>query len=100
MGLEQKQRLLMYLEVRASKTRIRYRIPLNSWLFLSTLAAKYQNKRNMSSSDRALIATFKEICIMADRIYLAKTVVDRANNMFKQGRPGNCPMRQLSRGSF
>lgn len=38
----------------------------------------------MSSSDRALIAAFKEISTMADRINLPKTIVDRANNLFKQ----------------
>lgn len=47
-------------------------------------AAKYQNRRTMSSSDRALIAAFKEISTMADRINLPKTIVDRANNLFKQ----------------
>lgn len=37
--------------------------------------AKYQNRRTMSSSDRALIAAFKEISTMADRINLPKTIV-------------------------
>lgn len=52
--------------------------------FTFYLAAKYQNRRTMSSSDRALIAAFKEISTMADRINLPKTIVDRANNLFKQ----------------
>ena len=46
--------------------------------------AKYHNRRNMSSSDRALVNAFKEINNMADRINLTKTIVDRANVMFKQ----------------
>jgi hypothetical protein len=37
---------------------------------LSALAAKYQNRRKMSSSDRALIVAFKEIYTIADRINL------------------------------
>lgn len=47
-------------------------------------APKYQNRRTMSSSDRSLISAFKEISSMADRINLPKTIVDRANNLFKQ----------------
>lgn len=47
-------------------------------------APKYQNRRTMSSSDRSLISAFKEISLMADRINLPKTIVDRANNLFKQ----------------
>jgi hypothetical protein len=69
----------MHLQVNASNTYINDRISLNPWLFLPTLAAKYQNRRNTSSSDRALIAAYKEICIMTDRINLPKTIVDRAN---------------------
>lgn len=42
----------------------------------------------MSSSDRALISAFKEISTMADRINLPKTIVDRANNLFKQVHDG------------
>lgn len=49
-------------------------------------APKYQNRRTMSSSDRSLISAFKEISSMADRINLPKTIVDRANNLFKQVR--------------
>lgn len=52
------------------------------------LAAKYQNRRTMSSSDRALITAFREISSMADRINLPKTIVDRANNLFKQVHDG------------
>ncbi|CAG0916138.1 unnamed protein product [Notodromas monacha] len=47
-------------------------------------AAKYQNKRTMSSSDRTLINSFREIGTMADRINLPRTIVDRANLLFKQ----------------
>lgn len=50
--------------------------------------AKYQNRRAMSSSDRTLIAAFKEISQMADRIQLPKTIVDRANKLFKQVHDG------------
>jgi len=50
--------------------------------------SKYQNRRTMSSSDRALIAAFREISSMADRINLPKTIVDRANNLFKQVHDG------------
>lgn len=48
--------------------------------------SKYQNRRNISSTDRALINAFREISTMADRINLPKTIVDRANNLFKQVR--------------
>ncbi|GLH13710.1 Transcription initiation factor IIB [Gryllus bimaculatus] len=50
--------------------------------------SKYQNRRTMSSSDRALINAFREINSMADRINLPKTIVDRANNLFKQVHDG------------
>lgn len=46
--------------------------------------SRYQNRRTMSSSDRALVNAFKEIGGMADRINLPRTIVDRANNLFKQ----------------
>lgn len=42
----------------------------------------------MSSSDRALINAYREINGMADRINLPKTIVDRANNLFKQVHDG------------
>lgn len=51
-------------------------------------SSKYQNRRTMSSSDRALITAFREISSMADRINLPKTIVDRANNLFKQVHDG------------
>jgi transcription initiation factor TFIIB len=50
--------------------------------------SKYQNRRNMNSSDRALINAFREITSMADRINLPKTIVDRANYLFKQVHDG------------
>ncbi|KAM7303519.1 DDE-type integrase/transposase/recombinase [Ixodes scapularis] len=37
--------------------------------------AKYQNRKTMSSSDRALVNAFREISNMADRINLTKTIV-------------------------
>lgn len=39
----------------------------------------YSNRRNISSSDRTLIATFRTISNMADRINLTRTITDRAN---------------------
>lgn len=51
-------------------------------------APKYMNRRTMTSSDRALINAFREINNMADRINLPKTIVDRANNLFKQVHDG------------
>lgn len=49
---------------------------------------KYNNRRNMSSSDRTLVNAFREISAMADRINLPKTIVDRANLLFKQVHDG------------
>lgn len=42
----------------------------------------------MSSSDRTLLNAFREINGMADRINLPKTIVDRANTLFKQVHDG------------
>ncbi|KAF7993641.1 hypothetical protein HCN44_010236 [Aphidius gifuensis] len=50
--------------------------------------AKYQNRRSMNSSDRALTNSYREIITMADRINLTKAIVDRANNLFKQVHDG------------
>ncbi|XP_037078990.1 transcription initiation factor IIB-like [Pollicipes pollicipes] len=50
--------------------------------------SKYQNRRQMSSSDRALTNAFREIALMADRISLPRTIVDRSNNLFKQVHDG------------
>ncbi|XP_029846304.1 transcription initiation factor IIB isoform X3 [Ixodes scapularis] len=50
--------------------------------------AKYQNRKTMSSSDRALVNAFREISNMADRINLTKTIVDRSNLLFKQVHDG------------
>ncbi|XP_066965289.1 transcription initiation factor IIB [Macrobrachium rosenbergii] len=49
---------------------------------------RYQNRRSMSSSDRALINAFREIANMADKINLPKAIVDRANVLFKQVHDG------------
>ncbi|XP_044007216.1 transcription initiation factor IIB-like [Aphidius gifuensis] len=46
--------------------------------------AKYQNRRSMNSSDRALTNSYREIITMADRINIPKAIVDSANNLFKQ----------------
>lgn len=51
-------------------------------------AAKYQNRKTMSSGDRALLTAFREISNMADRINLTKTIVDRSNLLFKQVHDG------------
>jgi transcription initiation factor TFIIB len=45
--------------------------------------AKYANRRNLSSADRALMNAFREIGQMAERINLPRTIIDRANNLFK-----------------
>ena len=42
----------------------------------------------MSSADRALINAFREIGAMADRINLPRTIIDRANVLFKQVHDG------------
>lgn len=42
----------------------------------------------MSSSDRALVNAFKEISNMADRINLPRSIVDRANDLFKKVHDG------------
>uniref|UniRef100_A0A672SPF6 Transcription initiation factor IIB n=1 Tax=Sinocyclocheilus grahami TaxID=75366 RepID=A0A672SPF6_SINGR len=46
--------------------------------------SKYQNRRTMSSSDRAMLNAFKEISTMADRINLPRNIIDQTNNLFKQ----------------
>jgi len=45
--------------------------------------AMYNNRRTVSTSDRTLINAFRTISNMADRINLPKTIIDRANNLFK-----------------
>jgi len=50
--------------------------------------AKYQNRRTMRSSDRALSNTFREITDMADRIHLASSIVNRAKELFKKVHDG------------
>ncbi|CAH1785416.1 unnamed protein product [Owenia fusiformis] len=44
----------------------------------------YRNRRTLNSSDRALLAAFREISQMADRLNLPHMIVDRANTLFKQ----------------
>lgn len=46
--------------------------------------AKYKGKKTISSADRALLTAFREISSMSDRINLPKSVVDRADLLFKQ----------------
>jgi len=45
---------------------------------------KYNNRRQMNSTDRALINGFKEIQSMADRINIQKCIVDKAKANFKE----------------
>ncbi|CAG0890528.1 unnamed protein product [Darwinula stevensoni] len=49
---------------------------------------KYHNRKTLSGSDRALINSFREIGNMADRLNLPRTIVDRANLLFKQVHDG------------
>ena len=51
-------------------------------------AMQYNTRRNVSSSDRTLLNAFRSIGSMADRINLTKTIVDRANNLFKMVHDG------------
>ncbi|XP_013410080.1 transcription initiation factor IIB-like [Lingula anatina] len=44
----------------------------------------YKNRKTMSSSDRTLLNSFREISQMADRLNLPRMIVDRANTLFKQ----------------
>merc|ERR1712179_523655 len=50
--------------------------------------ALYNNRRTVSSSDRTLINAFRTISNMADRINLPKTIIDRANSLFKMVHDG------------
>ncbi|ODM87669.1 Transcription initiation factor IIB [Orchesella cincta] len=45
--------------------------------------AKYTSRKTVSSGDRALMNAFDEISQIADRLHLPKTIVDRANSLFK-----------------
>ena len=56
--------------------------------FDSTGTAIYNNRRSVTSSDRTLIKAFRTISEMADRINLTKTIIDRANNLFKMIKDG------------
>lgn len=46
--------------------------------------ARYQNRSSITGSDRSLLNAFREIQTMASRINLPKTIIDRANMLFKQ----------------
>ena len=56
--------------------------------FNSTGDALYNNRKTQSSSDRTLINAFRTISNMADRINLTKTIVVRANTLFKMVHDG------------
>ncbi|ODM87921.1 Transcription initiation factor IIB [Orchesella cincta] len=45
--------------------------------------AKCKSRKTVSSEDRALMNAFDEISQIADRLHLPKTIVDRANSLFK-----------------
>lgn len=45
---------------------------------------KCKKSKTVIISERSLISEFNEISTMADRLNLPKTIVDRANNYFKQ----------------
>eukprot|EP00092_Neocalanus_flemingeri_P019169 GFUD01020767.1.p1 GENE.GFUD01020767.1~~GFUD01020767.1.p1 ORF type:complete len:311 (+),score=78.39 GFUD01020767.1:184-1116(+) len=45
--------------------------------------AMYNNRPTVSSSDRTLMNAFRTISNMSDRINLPRTIIDRANNLFK-----------------
>jgi len=53
-------------------------------------SAKYQNRRQISSSDRTLIAAFREIVQMADRLNLPAMIPERAKVLFKQVHDTKC----------
>lgn len=46
--------------------------------------AIYSSRRQINSSDRALLIAFREIAQMADRLNLPKMIADRADTLFKQ----------------
>ncbi|XP_018027884.1 transcription initiation factor IIB-like [Hyalella azteca] len=46
-------------------------------------ATAYRNRRTMSSSDRSLLNAFKEIANMGEKINLPRSLLDRANALFK-----------------
>ena len=50
--------------------------------------SRYTNRRSISSSDRTLINTFRNISGMCDRINLPRTITDRANVLFKKVHDG------------
>ena len=50
--------------------------------------AIYRNHRNVPSSERALISAFREISDMSDRINLPRTIVERAQYLYKQVQDG------------
>jgi len=46
--------------------------------------SRWQNRGALGSGDRSLLAAFKEIGRMADRMSLPQTIRDRANELYKQ----------------
>ena len=46
--------------------------------------SKFNNRRQMNATDRALIAAFREITSMADRLHLEARTVDKAKANFKE----------------
>ena len=46
--------------------------------------SKFNNRRHMNATDRALISSFREIGSMADRLHLQGSTVDKAKSNFKE----------------
>ena len=46
--------------------------------------SKFNNRRQMNATDRALISSFREITSMADRLHLEARTVDKAKANFKE----------------
>uniref|UniRef100_A0A6A7FUK6 Transcription initiation factor IIB n=2 Tax=Hirondellea gigas TaxID=1518452 RepID=A0A6A7FUK6_9CRUS len=47
-------------------------------------ATAYRNRRTMSSSDRSLLNAFKEIANMGEKINLPRSLLEKANALFKE----------------
>jgi transcription initiation factor TFIIB len=58
--------------------------PTGSGSFDELGNARYNNRRQMRSSDRALMKAVREISAMADKMNLPLNIVNRANGIFKE----------------
>lgn len=50
----------------------------------STTGIEYNNRNSMSSTNRTLLAAFRDINEIADRVGLPKTITDEASSLFKR----------------